>query len=175
MARKKRIKNPIPTNIRVKNFRERQKKKKEQHAALQRILHHEAENNSSEHNAEPFHTKLNDWAIGYNVSKRSLDALLKLLISIGVKLPKNHRTLQKTPTYIKMSRIAGGQLWYNGLKKSLLNICSTLDRDVSISLIFNVDGLPLFNSSKIQLWPILAKIHGMFLVNFVHIFILFDE
>lgn len=174
MARKIRSKNPIPTNIRVKNFRERQKKKKEQHLAQQQTVRHEAENNSSEHNVDSFHTKLNDWANAYDMSKRSLDALLSILISIGIKVPKNHRTLQKTPTNINMSQVAGGQLWYNGLKKSLLNIFSTLDRDVSISLIFSVDGLPLFNSSKIQLWPILAKIHGMFLVNFVHIFILFD-
>lgn len=36
-----------------------------------------------------------------------------------------------------------------------------LNRNISISLNFNVDGLPIFKSSKQTFWPILATIHEM--------------
>lgn len=102
------------------------------------------------------------WASEFRISKRAIDSLLNILNLAGIKsLPKNHRTLQKTPTHIEMTEVAGGKFWYHGLAKSLKTIFCTLDRDISIQLNFNTDGLPLYKSSKICFWPILASIYGI--------------
>lgn len=171
--KKNRNRDPVPTHLRVKMLRERQKKKKKQQQFFNSLLNESKHSNSSDQNDiidtyvfdESLQSKLRNWASDYNISKQALDDLLKTLNSLGLDVPKNHRTLQKTPVNVKINEIAGGQFWYNGLKKSLVNIFSTLDRDISISLNFNVDGLPIFRSSNVAFWPILATIHGMFLVR----------
>lgn len=91
---------------------------------------------------------LQKWASEYRIGKRAIDRLLGILNSSGVKsLPKNHRTLQKTPINVPISEIAGGQLWYNGLEKCLHDIFLKLDKNISIRLNFNIDGLP---STRVQ-------------------------
>lgn len=106
-------------------------------------------------------TDLRDWANSYRVAKQALDGLLGILNSNGIKsVPKNHRTLLNTPVNLEIIDIAGGKLWYNGLEKSLKNIFSTINCEWTISLNVNVDGLPLYKSSKISFWPILVSIHG---------------
>lgn len=163
---------PVPTHLRVKMFRERQKKKKKQHQFFNSVFNETKHSNSSNQNdvsdndvSESLQSKLRNWASDYNVEKNALDNLLKILNSMGLDVPKNHRTLQKTPVNVEINQIAGGEFWYHGLKNSLIKIFSTLDRDISISLNFNVDGLPIFKSSNLAFWPILATIHGMFLVQ----------
>lgn len=37
-------------------------------------------------------------------------------------------------------------------------IFANIDADVTVSLCFNMDGLPIFNSSAFQFWPILANV-----------------
>lgn len=46
------------------------------------------------------------------------------------------------------------------MKKNLNMIFANLNRDLVIHINFNMDGLPLFNSSKYEFWPILANIFG---------------
>lgn len=102
------------------------------------------------------------WASGHRISKTALNALLPILQSKGLcSLPKNYRTLQKTPTNIVIVNAAGGQLWHNSLRNSLIKVFSTISRDITIHLKFNMDGLPIYNSSKVTFWPILASIVGM--------------
>lgn len=49
---------------------------------------------------------------------------------------------------------------YFGIEKTIkIQLNPTIHELDNIELIFNVDGLPLFKSSKKQLWPILCKIH----------------
>lgn len=106
-------------------------------------------------------TKLRDWANTYRISKRALDSLLSILNSSGItSVPKNHRTLLETPLNVGIKEISRGKYWHNGLEKCLRLIFSTLNCDISISLSFNIDGVPLYKSSKISFWPILASIFG---------------
>lgn len=49
---------------------------------------------------------------------------------------------------------------YNGIQNNLEKIFAYLKSDTIISLCFNIDGLPLFKSSKQAFWPILGKIFG---------------
>lgn len=105
--------------------------------------------------------KLRFWAIKHNITRNALCDLLKILISFGLTwLPSDARTLLHTPQRTSLINISNGQSWYNGIEKNLRRIFENLDRNMKLSLNFNVDGLPLFKSAKKEFWPILANIHG---------------
>lgn len=164
MARKKNLhREPISSAVRVRMYRARQKIKKQQAAQL-----YETPNvsNSSKEFESPdsssLKNELRHWFNSFDISTRALDSLLSILNNFGINcVPKNHRTLLETPLNIEIRELAGGKYWHNGLRKCLQQIFPELNRDVTISLNFNVDGLPLFKSSKISFWPILSSIHGM--------------
>lgn len=106
-------------------------------------------------------SELREWSKTYNISAGAINSLLKILIVYGFTwLPSDYRSLLETPRNIEILKVANGKFWYNGLTKTIEHIFSNLTRDIVISLKFNVDGLPLFNSSKLQFWSILASIHG---------------
>lgn len=124
------------------------------------------ENTLNEHIESNLKTKLRDWCNRHRIAKTAINDLLGILISSGIdSIPKNHRTLQKTPTNLEINTVAGGHYWHNGLEKCLMQIFCKLDRDIEISLNFNIDGLPLYKSSTIAFYPILAAIHGMHTQN----------
>lgn len=101
------------------------------------------------------------WATEHRISKRALNGLLPILRDNGMSsLPKNYRTLQETPVRIEIAHAGGGQLWHNGLQNCMKNIFSSLSRDLTVHLKFNIDGLPVYKSSKTTFWPILASIAG---------------
>lgn len=171
MARKPNLnKKPISTRVRVRMHRERTRMKRER----QRHLSPKTDESAIAHQnssvvpdeSSPLEFQLRNWVNSYRVPKRAVDSLLGILNSHGMNsVPKNHRTLLQTPVNVEITEIAGGKLWYNRLANCLTNIFSGLDRDVSVRLNFNIDGLPLYNSSKISFWPILASIHGMCVVH----------
>lgn len=105
--------------------------------------------------------QLKSWVLDYHLTQRAVSKLLKILKSCGMSyLPKDCRTLMATPKTIAIEKIAGGQLWYNGIEKELSTIFSKSNSNLSIQLNVNADGLPLFKSSPIEFWPILANIRG---------------
>lgn len=72
---------------------------------------------------------------------------------------------------MEISHAGGGQFWYNGLGKNLKTVFQSLNKNMSIALMFNVDGLPLFGSSKKCFWPILAAVYSKYLLepgNFIY-------
>ena len=113
---------------------------------------------------EPFNLReeLAHWALQYNISNAALRALLQILRSCGLDLPKDPRTLLQTPINYDIKDLAGGKYCHIGLEsniKSVLN--STLCDTTSIThltLHINVDGLPIFDSSSVHVWPILGRI-----------------
>lgn len=161
MARKNKIKRKKQTissalRVRMHRLREKMKKERKQYVANSII--------SVESSSPPpcLKTELRDWANSHRIAKRALDELLCILNSHGIEsVPKNHRTLLGTPVNLHINEIAGGKFWYNGLEKSIRQIFSGIDCDWTISLNVNVDGLPLYKSSKITFWPILVSIYGM--------------
>lgn len=57
--------------------------------------------------------RLRRWALKYNISKRAVSDLLKILIFLGMNwLPKDSRTLLSTPRNIEMKNLTNGKLWY---------------------------------------------------------------
>uniref|UniRef100_A0A182HLU9 Transposase domain-containing protein n=2 Tax=Anopheles arabiensis TaxID=7173 RepID=A0A182HLU9_ANOAR len=109
-----------------------------------------------------FQEKLRHWALSSNISHYAVGSLLSLLKEeTKFKLPKDPRTLLKTPTAtsIDIKNIAGGQFWYNGVANCLKSYFTTMQPGPStLWLDFSMDGLPIHNSGPTQLWPILMRV-----------------
>ena len=106
---------------------------------------------------------LNDlatWSISHNVSHNSLNDLMKLLRKhVNPDLPSDARTVLNTPRSIPVTNRFGGEYVYLGIKSGILQ-CPVLQNLPNISLLVNIDGLPLFKSADVELWPILGLIQG---------------
>lgn len=125
---------------------------------------------SQENKEKSFVDELRGWSKQHNISVIAINHLLKILICFGFTwLPSDYRSFLQTPRNVEISMLADGKFWYNGIGKTLRHVFSTLTRDICISLKFNVDGLPLFNSSKLQFWPLLASIHGKNYLDFYYL------
>lgn len=123
----------------------------------------ETKSDEKENQTQSFSNQLRSWALDFNIQRRALSALLKILIAAGfVYLPKDYRAFLKTPRVIDIETRAGGQYWHHGIESGLKTIFVKLNTDIKLALNFNIDGLPLFKSSPIGLWPILGNIHGTF-------------
>lgn len=105
---------------------------------------------------------LRTWSVTHKPSISALNDLLKILNENGLKLPKDGRTLLRTYD-IQIKPMGHGHFWYNGIKQSLENVVDfiNIDKVPYIELIFNVDGMSLFNSTASEIWPIAFAIHGM--------------
>lgn len=75
-------------------------------------------------------------------------------------VPRDPRTLLKTNhVTVTLIPVDKGQYWHNGLSSPLQKIlesCSSVPDHITLN--FNIDGLPLYKSSKNQVWPILCHI-----------------
>jgi len=111
------------------------------------------------------------WGVKHRVRHTALKELLQIL-GKHHKLPKDPRTLLHTVRSIsdlglrKMQGFDGceGEYVYFGLEKEFKRSLDTdFPKEIAvppvISLLFNVDGLPLYKSSGKQFWPILGKVH----------------
>lgn len=109
--------------------------------------------------------KIKRWAINFNIAQTALKELLSIYnYSLKNKklrkLPTDPRTLLSTPQKIEsIVSLDGGSYWHPGVTHCLKSYFKTLDRSMSISLNINIDGIPLYRSSKIQFWPILVAVH----------------
>ncbi|XP_049517381.1 uncharacterized protein LOC125943071 [Dermacentor silvarum] len=117
-----------------------------------------------------FAEQLRSWAIKENVTHTAVTSLLKILKTSRFdpsSLPSDARTLLSTPRGTQrapaLTAMAPGQYCHFGLQCCLENAlseaCFTGSR---ITLLFNIDGLPISKSSTMQLWPIQCMIgeHG---------------
>lgn len=70
------------------------------------------------------------------------------------------RTLLETPRNIQKKKLSNGDFCYFGLKNVLKSILSQIPENFrnKLDISFNIDGLPLFNSSNLQFWPILGPV-----------------
>lgn len=111
--------------------------------------------------------ELRMWSLKHRITHMALNDLLLVLNKAGISseigkpLPKDSRTIMKTPANIEIQTLTHGKLWYNGVQKCLENILSNINRNATINLNFNFDGVPLYNSSRICFWPILGSIQGI--------------
>lgn len=171
------------TRVRMRRMRER-KKKREIHENWVREFKQNIENNELNmdnilsdsttmvycNDQEQFclESELRKWSNKYNIASCALSDLLKILIRSGnTFLPMDARTLKKTPQCINIFTMGNGKYWYRSIRTCLYQALYKLNRNVAIHLNFNFDGLPLFNSSTLNFWPILMSIRGIFSLNLI--------
>ncbi|XP_049293143.1 uncharacterized protein LOC125768884 isoform X2 [Anopheles funestus] len=104
------------------------------------------------------------WALSTNAPHSSVNIILKLFKKANVKVPLNAKTLLRTKRNpsSEITEIGGGQMWYRGIGKCLLNYFRFNKISTNeLSLTMSFDGLPLHNSSKMEFWPILFTIYEL--------------
>jgi hypothetical protein len=109
-------------------------------------------------NGSSLRTDLASWACDSTASRKDVNDLLTLLRKHGASdLPADARTLLKTPRSVNVVDKCGGKFCYFGLYDGIHSYCTqhSVDR---VQLLINIDGLPLFHSSSVQLWPILCGV-----------------
>lgn len=108
-----------------------------------------------------FRENIRRWAIERNIHQIALKDLTKIINGLIPEiLPTDPRTLLKTPRCVIIKKIEGGEYWHNGITHNLtLLLEKWTDVPENISLNFNLDGLPIFKSSKKEFWPILCNIY----------------
>ena len=103
--------------------------------------------------------------ISSQISHRNVDELLKLLTRHGHSdLPSTTRTLLGTLKRVVIDRKSGVEYKHIGLRDGIVTQLSkypavVIDETNCIEISLNVDGMPLFKSSSMSLWPVLAQLH----------------
>lgn len=113
---------------------------------------------------------LRNWALQHNITHVALSDLLKIIRTWLPfdNIPKDSRTLLRTPKCRDVYNIAGGEMFYFGVEDHVRhridqgyemrfqsNI-SDLNQNNVISITVGIDGLPISKSSNTQFWPILG-------------------
>ena len=98
-------------------------------------------------------------AQGLNLPLAGLSFLMDNLRDVFPNLPKDPRTIMRTPRSCHIRHISGGTYVHVGLKSGLLGVIRQHflnAKEVSIQL--NVDGMQVYANSTIQLWTILCRV-----------------
>ncbi|CAN7986808.1 unnamed protein product, partial [Ixodes hexagonus] len=105
-------------------------------------------------------SELATWAHETKTCASHLSKLLKILKKHHPELPCDARTLMATPRSCDVKKMGTSGLYhYFGIEPTLREMMSSgrITGD-SISLLFNIDCLPIAKSSSKQFWPILASV-----------------
>ena len=111
-------------------------------------------------------SELAKWATDSHIPVSALAGLLNVLRRYHPSLPKDPRTLLKTPRKTNLRDVddGNGGYYHFGVKESLAKSTQLFDflsvnrHADTIYLQINIDGLPLFHSSCKQFWPILGRV-----------------
>ncbi|KAK7130402.1 hypothetical protein R3I93_019896 [Phoxinus phoxinus] len=109
--------------------------------------------------------QLSEWACVFLIKHNAVDALLNILKKHGhEELPQTARTLFGNENHHEVSNKDGVEsVKFNvadQLSKHLSRYpASVTDHLQSLDLSMNIDGLPLFKSSNVSLWPVLCCIN----------------
>ena len=114
---------------------------------------------------ETLKNQLAAWVVRNRCRRDATNELLQILNAHGHSLPKDSRTLLKTPRHLTSQMKCGGQYIYFGIEAGIIQILSSwhsaVENLTAIDLIVNVDGLPLFKSTSQQFWPILGRFSNL--------------
>lgn len=105
---------------------------------------------------------LQQWSFKYGPTQSSIDGLLRVLKQHKCfhSLPSTARGLLHTPTNVQLYHIEPGHYIHIGIENGIrqgLQLLGTFP--LSISLLINIDGLPLSKSTNSQLWTILGSFY----------------
>ena len=124
----------------------------------------DSDSGSDSENYDP--TSLSDnianWAVRFGISMVALTALLSILHITHPNLPKDVGPFSRRKCIMLFRRRLGGTtITLASLKSTLSKYATTLAKGMTLGLQINIDGLPLFKSSTIQLWPILGLLFSV--------------
>lgn len=121
------------------------------------------ENNDEDEKRYIFRTELRKWVVDNLITQSALKKLMKLLnAAFGENFPDDPRTFLETPLEVETIKMKdGSEYWHNGFERTIRSLFRNTTESRSISLNINMDGLPIFNSSKVEFWPILYNIAEM--------------
>ena len=111
------------------------------------------------------------WATNNNCTRTCVTQLLTILLKHGHghELPKDARTLLQTPRKVVTTEKCNGEYYNSGLEKGIGQcILQNSFSGNKNELVANTNGVPIFQSTNVQLWRILCKFHvfSPFLVAF---------
>lgn len=118
--------------------------------------------------AEKLHDDLCSWVSKNKIAMTALKELLGILRQFHPSLPKDPRTLLKTPQNFIVKSVGAGSYYHFGIWSTLTDVVAGLDLNLSschVQLQINIDGLPLFKSSATQFWPILGLVSMPFVTD----------
>lgn len=80
------------------------------------IFDEESDKNAACEELFDFKDELQNWAVKHRITKRASNDLLAILNRAGFGyLPRDSRTLMKTPVFVDICELSKGKLWYRGL------------------------------------------------------------
>ncbi len=112
---------------------------------------------SAEETVPDLGEELAAWATKNSCKRSALNEMLEILRRQGHRLPKDARTLLHTPKKVETVEKCGGHYAYFGIASGILKVLAQNPGIENIDLCFNVDGVPHFKSSNMQMWPILCR------------------
>lgn len=105
-----------------------------------------------------FKCKLKDWALKFKPSRECCNYLLGILAEENLNVPSDIRTLLPKTANFSIRCVPPGFYSHFGIENQLMSLSSYFYECDEIVFDINVDGIPLFRSSRVQLWPILIRI-----------------
>lgn len=109
--------------------------------------------------------KLWKWAIHYNITLRALSELLNFLPPhlhlYNSTLPKDARTLLRTPKSVIIENVPPGKIWHSGLIENLLLLCKHQKCPDTLKLMISIDGIKPSKSALEEFWPIQCAVDGV--------------
>lgn len=110
-----------------------------------------------------FQNGLRSWALRNSITHSAVGELLTLIKTVAVPefitLPSDPRTFLSTPRNTIVRTVEPGLYSHIGVQKAVEKLCQNKSID-NVSLLCNVDGLPLSKSSGSQIYPILCTLHN---------------
>ena len=109
--------------------------------------------------------ELASWTVNNKITRVALNQLLAVLRKYNVgTLPKDSTSLLRKPQNVDFVEKCGGSYKYLGLANGITRVLNAVSyKSDQINLIVNTNGIPVFKSSNIQLWPILCMFGGIHL------------
>ena len=120
------------------------------------------ENSTESEVASGLDQRIAQWAINNSCTRSTINEILEIFRSLGHRVPKDARTVLKTPRSVPVTESCDGQYVYfgieSGVSKVLVQNPTYRAANTTIELKVNIDGIPLYKSSPAQFWPILVSI-----------------
>lgn len=103
--------------------------------------------------------KLKDWFIKYKPPRKCVEELARILREEKLDVKMFYKFA--CPIKPQIESICGGSMLHIGIAHQFKKFDKVINLPENVNIDVNVDGLPLYRSSKAQLWPILIRANNI--------------